>query len=237
MIVDCHNHIGYRKGAYFSAEQCIQWMEESGVDRAVVFAQCEAIDNDYVAESAARYPQSLIGFAQLNPWDYSAVEDLSRYCAQLGLRGLKLNPTRHGYALDRHQILDPLFEVSEALGIVIISHGKDDLFTMPGKFEAMARAFPKVPLIMAHMGLDRAFNAALRAARRHKNLYLDTAGVHPKAISSAIEEVGPEKILMGTDAPWGRFSLSLQAVDAATDDLSIRNLIKGGNLARLLDLN
>ncbi len=236
MILDCHNHIGYRIGAYFSAEELIDWMDKAGVDKAVAFAQCELpIDNNYVAEVAAKYPDRIIGFALLNPWDYQAAEDLSRLTTQCGLKGLKLNPTRHGFAMDRAELLDPLFEVAAQRKIPIIAHGKDDLFSMPGKFEAMAKRHPKVNLIMAHMGVDRALAAAIRAAKRCPNLYLDTSSVSPNAIREALHGVGPEKIIMGTDAPWGRFELSIEAVKQATSDPAARDLIMHQNLLRVLE--
>jgi len=235
MIVDCHNHIGYRIGAYFSGEEMIQWMDKAGVDKAVAFYQCEEpLDNMYVADIASKYPNRIIGFALLNPWDYRAVEDLSRLTTQHGLQGLKLNPTRHGYSMDRTEILDPLFEVAAHRKIPIIAHGKDDLFTMPGKFEIMAKRHPRVNLIIAHMGVDRALGAAIRAAKRNKNIYLDTATVSPNAIREAIKGVGPEKILMGTDAPWGRFELSIAAVEKATSDFHQRDLIMHENILRVL---
>jgi predicted TIM-barrel fold metal-dependent hydrolase len=235
MIIDCHNHIGYRIGAYFSGEELIEWMGKAGVDKAVAFAQCELpIDNEYVASIAEKYPDRVIGFALLNPWDYRAVEDLSRLTTQRGLKGLKLNPTRHGFAMDRAEILDPLFEVAAYRKIPIIAHGKDDLFSMPGKFEAMAKRHPKVNLICAHMGVDRALGAAIRAAARCPNLYLDTSSVSPNAIREALKGVSAEKIIMGTDAPWGRFELSIEAVRQATDDPVKRDLIMHQNILRVL---
>ena len=237
MKLDCHNHIGYRIGAHFSAEEIIEWMDKAEVDMAVVFPQCESpIDNEYVADSAEKYPDRLVGFAQLVPWDYDAPQELSRLTTQRGLRGLKLNPTRHGYALDRIQILDPLFEIAASRGIPIISHGKDDLFSMPGKFKTMADRHPRVTLIMAHMGVDRAFNAACRVANQCPNLYLDTAGVAPKYVKKALDAVGPEKIVMGTDAPWGRFELSIEAVKRSTSDKAAQKQIMGGNMKQILGM-
>ena len=235
MIIDCHSHIGYRIGAYYSGEELIASMDKAGVDRAVAFYQCEEpLDNMYVVDVAAKYPDRIIGFALLNPWSYQAAEELSKLTTFHGLRGLKLNPTRHGYSFDRTEILDPLFEIAAQRKIPIISHGKDDIFTMPGKFERMACRHPRVNIIMAHMGVDRALHSAIRAAKRCKNIFLDTATVSPKAIREALEAVGPEKILMGTDAPWGRFKLSIQAVESATSDPYARDLIMHENILRVL---
>lgn len=237
MILDSHNHIGYRKGEYFAVEEVISWMDKAGIDKIVVFTQCETPDNIYVAKAMQKYPDRLIGFAYSEPWEFTAEEELYRCFTEYNMKGLKLNPTKQSFALDRHDLVDILFKICEKKNCPIVSHGASDIFNMPNKFAAMARQFPGVNLIMAHMGLPDAFDSALRLVKSLKNLYLDTAGVDPQAIKKAIKEVGPEKILMGSDTPWGRFELSIHAVEAATSDKSARELIMGGNLQRLLNLS
>ena len=152
------------------------------------------------------------------------------------MSGLKLNPTRHGFALDRYSILDPIYKICAKKSIPIISHGASDLFTMPSKFASVASEYPDLTLILAHMGLPDAFKSALRAVKRHPRMYLETAGVPWAAIAEAIEAVGADRILMGTDASWGRFELSIEAVKRATSDSRERDLIMGENLARVLGM-
>lgn len=234
MIIDSHNHLGMRKGENFPPETIIEWMDRAGVDTAVVTTQPESIDNDYVARAQSRYPERLIGYAVINPWDYSAEDELRRALGPLGLKGLKLNPIRHGYALDRHEIVDPLFQICREFGVPILCHGGSDLFTMPGKFDEMARVFPDVTLILAHIGEPDAVDAAIRVAQRRDNVYVDTAGISLGTLKQAIARLNPEKILMGTDASWGRFELSIQTVLRATTDERARRLILGENIARIL---
>ena len=113
MIIDSHNHIGKRKGINFTAEEMIEWLDKAGVDACVVTSQVETINNDYVAEMQKKYPDRIIGYAVVNPWEWEAEEELERCFRDLNLYGLKLNPTRHGFALDRHEIVDPLFKICE----------------------------------------------------------------------------------------------------------------------------
>lgn len=234
MIFDSHNHIGFRKGEYFSVEEMIDLMDKNHIDKAVVFTQCETPDNKYVATSVAKFPDRLVGFTYIDPWQFSAEEELSRYITEFGFKGVKLNPTKQAYALDRHSIVDMIFEICGKKHLPILSHGASDLFSMPSKFATMARLFPNVNLIMAHMGLPDAFDTALRAVKTLKNLYIDIAGVHPRAVKQALQEVGAEKILMGTDSPWGRYELSIMAIKEATNDPLQQKLIMGENIQRLL---
>jgi len=181
-----------------------------------------------------KHPDRLIGFAYLDPWQYTAEEELCRCVTEYGMKGLKLNPTKQAFAIDRHSLLDPIFEICAAKRLPIVVHGTSDLFCMPSKFATMARAFPNVTLIMAHMGLPDAFDSAMRVVGRYANLFVDTSGVSPRAVREALEAVGPEKILMATEVPWSRFEASIRAVEQATADPAERELIMGGNILRLL---
>ncbi len=236
MIIDSHNHLGFRKGESFPIETLIEWLDKAGVDGCVVTTHPESIDNDYVAMAQNKYSNRIFGYAVVNPWLYSAEEELERCFRDLHFYGLKLNTLRHGYALDRHQIVDPIFEICDKYKKPVLCHGESDIFNLPGKFEEMARTFPNVNIILAHIGQPDAIESAIRAANRYDNIYVDTAGVSLNTLKMAIAGMDPHKILMGTDASWGKFELSIDLVKRATEDEEIRKLIMGENIIRLLDL-
>lgn len=236
MIIDSHNHMGKRKGVDFPAESMIEWMDKAGVDACLVTSQVEAINNDYIAEMQLKFENRIFGYAVVNPWDYIAEEELERCFRDLNLYGLKLNPLRHGFALDRHSIVDPLFEICERYDKPILVHGQSDMFNMPGKFDEMAETFPNVKIILAHIGEPDAIDTAIRVVNRRENVYVDTAGIQLSTLKRAVNEIDPNKILMGTDAPWGDFNLSIELVEKATEDEEIRQKILGKNAARLFKL-
>lgn len=236
MIIDSHNHMGKRKGVDFPAESMIEWMDKAGVDACLVTSQVEAINNDYIAEMQLKFENRIFGYAVVNPWDYIAEEELERCFRDLNLYSLKLNPLRHGFALDRHSIVDPLFEICERYDKPILVHGQSDMFNMPGKFDEMAETFPNVKIILAHIGEPDAIDAAIRVVNRRENVYVDTAGIQLSTLKRAVNEIDPNKILMGTDAPWGDFNLSIELVEKATEDEEIRQKILGKNAARLFKL-
>ena len=68
-----------------------------------------------------------------------------------------------------------------------------------------------------------------------KNVYIDTASVQLSTLKKALKEIDPNKIMMGTDAPWGDFTLSIDLVKKATDDIEIQNKILGENIVRVLN--
>ena len=235
MKIDAHNHIGKKKGVSVSVDDFIKSMDEAGIDKAVVFSFSEQIDNDYVIESVKRYPDRLFGFVTINPWSTTSEEDLEKAFSTDEIYGLKLHPVKHAYALDDHSLLDPLFKICEKYNKPVLVHGQSDMFNMPGKFDEMAETFPNVTLIMAHIGEPDAIDAAIRVAKRRKNVYIDTASVQLSTLKKALKEIDPNKILMGTDAPWGDFTLSIDLVKKATDDIEIQNKILGENIVRVLN--
>jgi uncharacterized protein len=234
MIFDVHNHIGKRKGLTFTAEELLQQMDETGIDRAVVFSMSESIDNDYVGKAVKAYPDRLTGFVMVNPWSESAEDDIRRGVHDLGLRGLKLHPIRHGFVFDDHFLLDPIFALCDELSLPVIAYGAADVASVPNHFEEMANTFPHVPFIMAHMGYMYETNSAIDVAHRTPNVYLETSGVFVRQVQNALRKVGAAKLIFGTDTPKEDFSFSLERIRMATTDPGECEQILGQNLLGLL---
>lgn len=233
-IVDAHNHIGQRKGLNTPVESLIEQMDKAGVDRAVVFSQSERVDNPYVAEALRRYPDRLIAFAMINPWHDEAEDELRHCVNELGFRGMKLHPVKHGYSLDEHFLLDPLFEICTEHSLPTIAYGAADIASIPNHFEEMARSFPESDFIIAHMGYMYETNSAISVSARNENIYLETSGVFVRQIQEALRVVGPKKIIWGSDTPKDDFSFSMEKVRLATSNEDERALIFGDNILRLL---
>jgi uncharacterized protein len=239
MIVDVHNHIWSGKRFHHTdpqtVEMLIERMDKSGIERAVCFSRPNQIDNDYVAGAAKGYPDRITGFVVINPWAPDAVQELERGFADLGLRGLKLHPTLSGFPIDAHELVDPLFEVCDAYGYPVLSHAMGDhAWLAPSRFEEMAQTFPGVDIIMAHSGFLLAHDIMVRAAGRNDNLYLGTSVSSAFDVKMAVEEIGPKKVLMGTDTPWGYYEMELLKMELAVPNARDRDLVMGGNLLRLL---
>jgi predicted TIM-barrel fold metal-dependent hydrolase len=178
LIIDAHCHAG--KGQAMSApwttragvEVTLDHMAEAGIDRTVIFPinneQFEK-PNQEIAEICGRYPGKFIGFAKHDPQtEAGRIAAMLRHeIESLGLRGLKLHrlPTR--------EVLDVVGELS----IPILYHPEK-----VANFHMIAAEYPKVPLIMAHLGSFASHDwtehlEAIEVARRYPNVYLDTSSV------------------------------------------------------------
>jgi len=237
MIIDGHCHIGPHPEYAYTAEKLVESMDEEGVDKAIVFSFVDAINNDYVANAAKKFSDRLIGFACINPMRERAREELMRSIEFLGLKGIKLHPSRHGYAPSNHRIVDPILKICAEFKIPIIIHGGDDLLTHPFEIEEMAKGFPEVTVIIAHAGFMWLCDQARMVAKRNNNILLDTAALIQGEITANVKEVGASKVVMGTDKPvGGSAQLALKMIELAVPNKQERNLIAGGNYAKLLKL-
>lgn len=236
LVIDAHNHIGIRHGAKQMPADLVAKMDQAGVDRAVVFPFCEGgFTNDIVVEAMQQFPDRLIPYCCVDAWrKEQAVEELRHCIEDLGFKGLKLHPTIHGYHLADHGLVDPLFAAARDLHIPIIVHGASDLFNAPPEFGEMARSFPEVPLMMAHMGVFWSTDQAIYYARQNKNLYLETSRAPIYEISVAVRELGPEKVIWGTDSPFVDYEWEFKKMVRATASPEGYQKIVGENLANLL---
>jgi predicted TIM-barrel fold metal-dependent hydrolase len=235
-IIDAHNHIGIRHGASQSGWDLLEKMDKVGVDRALCLPFVEGtIDNDVVAREVAAAPERLIPFCAVNPWDgAAALEEIRRCVEELGFVGLKLHPTLHGYRLADHGLMDPVFSAARDLGVIVTCHGASDLYNNPREFSEMAGTFPDVPLLMVHMGYFWETDLAIEVSGQHPNLYLDTSRAPIFEIAQAVREIGPEKVIWGTDSPFVDYELEFQKM-ARVGSADAYELVMGANISRLLE--
>jgi predicted TIM-barrel fold metal-dependent hydrolase len=235
-VIDCHTHVG--TGTELTApwytiadpQEILRRHKEAGIDQACIFPISHDTfeeANREVAEIVRRYPGHFIGYAKHDPVNEKGRirAMLLRECREMGLRGLKLHvkPTP--------EVLDTVAE----LGIPVIWH--------PGRvamFDDVARAYPTVDLILAHLGSDlsgdyREHLAAIEMAHRYPNVYLDTgACMFTRYLEQAIRELGPSRICYGSDEPEVDCRLEIFKIRMLQLPKEQEAMILGGNLQRLL---
>ncbi len=243
MIIDGYNNTweqsnrsDYLAGDGFTAEHMLKAMDAAGVDMAVACSLGQAIDNRYIRTAQRRWPERIIGFGQVNPRLDGAAAEVGRIAAS-GMRGIKLHPTMHGYHFCDHALLDPVFAACAEHGLAVLVNALDDPFCAPLAVEEIARAFPAVPVLIAHMGTVWNVMEAILVAERTPNLYLETSAAQLLDVRTAYQRLGPGKIIMGTDWPGSDFDLERAKIARAIPDLADRHRVEGGNLAVLLGLD
>lgn len=237
MILDAHNHVGDREGARQTGADLVAKMDAAGVDKAVMFPFVEGnFTNDAVKVAFDQYPGRLIPYCAVNPWQPDAAAEVRRCVRDWRFKGLKLHPTLNGYHLADRRLVDPLFEEAESLGIPIIAHGASDLYNAPPEFAEMARRFPKVKLLMAHMGFFWSVDQAIAYAKEIPNLFLETSRAPIYEIAVAVRELGPDRVIWGTDSPFVDYEWEFKKMERCSPDRAVYRQVVGGTMADLLGI-
>ncbi|MBC9935841.1 MULTISPECIES: amidohydrolase family protein [unclassified Leucobacter] len=243
MIIDAYNNTwqaggtsDYLTAESYTPETMIRHMDEAGVDKAVGCSLGQMIDNDFIAETVEQSRGRVIGFGQVDPRKNDAVQVVNDV-ARLGLKGLKLHPTMHGYHFADHGLLDPVFTAAADNGLTVLVNALDDPFCAPFSIEEISKAFPNVPLLIAHMGTVWNVTEAMIVAERNEHIYLETSGTQLIEVQMAYRRLGAEKLVMGTDWPGNHFDLERAKIARAIPDADDRALVEGLNLGRILGIS
>jgi predicted TIM-barrel fold metal-dependent hydrolase len=114
--------------------------------------------------------------------------------------------------------------------------GKDKYlnFASAERIHEIVSAFKNVQFIIGHAGLGE-MNAMLKLCGAYRNVYADTSFQPPETITQLIDTLGGDKILFGSDWPYGFRKASIgAAMKACEGDDSLLNAVLYGNAARLL---
>jgi predicted TIM-barrel fold metal-dependent hydrolase len=193
------------------------------------------VPNDYVATYVRRHPDKLIGFAGIDPTSRRCQEDLARSAEELGLRGIVLSPGKQGFHPADTRAME-VYAEAERRQMPILFHSGGHLseasrleFARPALLDEVARAFPKLRIVISQMGHPFYEETSVLLAK-HPRLYADVGGVTRRpwqaynALIFAHEHGVMPKLLFASDFPYGNAADTIEAL------YSINHISQGSNL-------
>lgn len=231
-------------------------MDDNGVDHSVIFGfpwsdpDTARRNNDYILESVSRHPHRFSGFCCLDPSMEGAAAEVSR-CLDAGLSGVgELAFYQSGIDRAARHSLDAIAALCRQHNRPMLIHTNEPVgHNYPGKtpntlaqIYALVKRFADLKLILAHWGGGIFFYELLKKEVRETlaNVYFDTAAspylYQPKIYPTAIDLVGADRILMGSDYPLLPPSRYIQEMKQAGVDRVHRRAICGENARALLQL-
>jgi len=243
LLIDAHNHVGgpdISDKKSQSGSEIIKALDSTNVDRAVIFPFNNPdpslgfkFANDYIADVVSDYPDQLIGFGRVDPTNVDrALKEVERLSTDLGLVGLKLHPRAQQFYPDDGGLHKVLTKASK-LGLVVVFDSGSDFAPWSGMAE-MAKQFSEVPMIMAHMRKA----GYIEAAKSASNIYLGTTKVQPELIVEAVQQIGADRIISGSDSPYVSIQAEYDKI-MSLNQLSVgeKDQILGLNMARILNID
>ncbi|UCF97528.1 MAG: amidohydrolase [Spirochaetaceae bacterium] len=269
MLIDFHYHCA---DAADAVDELLKDMDASGMDKTLLmggptdayweYRQCGFASNERVAKAVKAHPDRLIGNVYIEPREPDFLGTLKRYLDQ-GFRAVKLFPPV-GFSPDEER-LHPLYEEIERREVPVLAHAgqtnikliskepkvrkaTDSRFSNPMNFDQLARLFPKVIFVLAHMGYPF-FTEAMSVAHANENVYLDISGSGPwtDGIPLVFNALGGhhyipidfKRVVWGSDNTlpqaehMARMGTYLRLMGAGSEE---RKLIFGENAKRLLKI-
>lgn len=187
-------------------------------------------ENDWTAAEAARYPDRLVAFCGVSPMRDYAVTEIDRCARELGMKGLKLHFANSGVNVLNPAHVERARAVFRAanrnrMPIVVHLWTNDPSYGAEHSRVFLEQILPEAPDVVvqvAHLagagpgyGPDAALAPLAEAVAagdpRTRNLYFDvTTSVtfaspasETEMVARRIRQIGPERILFGSDGAWG----------------------------------
>lgn len=242
----------------------IRDMDASGVHTALIQPTAGAGPED-VAKAVKRYPGRLqplysngkrqVSGAAWKTIDLSPIKDHAKHYLEeekfVGIGELIVGDfTQEGAPKQIADALTPFLEIVAPYKKPVqiptawtnfatpLEHG------IPMFVDYLAERFPEVPFVITKMGrsYDFIFEIALAVAYKHWNVYFDTAQSRPEHVARAVSELGPERVMFGTDwcdiwreynEPTGIYPNSLGMLERAGLSQSERDWVLGRTAATL----
>lgn len=245
------------------ADRWVQELDRHRVARAALIASVPG-DEDSVATAVARHRSRFVGFFMLDPTRPDAADRTRRAVGELKLRCICLFPAMQQYSLHEPAVAQIADIAAANPGVVIFVHcgvlsvgvrkklGLQSRFDIrygnPLDLHTLAGARPGVPFIIPHFGAGL-LREALMVADLCPNIHLDTSSsnrwlaYHPgltlaAVFRQALEVVGPDRLLFGTDSSffprgWNHavYDAQLAALDEA--GAGVKQRVFSGNFDRL----
>ena len=244
-------------------ESLVEYMDRAKVDRSVVlpldFGTVEAARtsveeyNDWVFESADRYPDKLIPFMGIDPTRPEAIRLMRKYHSKFEARGIKIYPPNGFYPYEER--LRPFWDEVKDMGLLVVTHAGaswgplDEERSRPIHLRPVLERYPDVKIIVAHLGGKyRADTYAM--APHYDNMYTDCSALQgwlpgePGVVIERLKEAFSHmdgRLIFGTDWPLFDMAYPYESWCCFIKERSFcsearREMLLGGTMRKLLGI-
>lgn len=236
------NLVPFHNGTVTSLKE---YMEKSGVDRAVVLniatnPKQQKNVNDF---AISINHGNITAFGSVHPEAPNALEELERIHAA-GLKGIKLHPDYQDFFVDEERMF-PIYQKAASLGLITVFHAGVDIgypepvHNTPQRLRKALPYFGDAIVVDAHMGGYMLWNDVEKYLLG-TNVYLDTSYSYSRLpkdqAKRMIDKHGADRFLFGSDMPWSGMDLELRFLESLQLPEEDMERILSGNAQRILQL-
>ena len=235
-VVDSHAHLGFYAGfnVKLSAKELVKLMNKNRVTSSLV----SSLPNRLTFKAVKNYPERIYGLIWVNPHLGKKALSLINDAVKAGFKGIKMHPLLDTFLPDQ-DIVYPIVEHAIKHKLPMLFHCGHPPWSLPWHFGNLADRYPDATIILGHMGHGHIvyINGAIEVAKKHENVLLETSAMPmPSKIKEAVEFVGADRVLYGSDVPFGHPAVEILKVKVS--ELSERELsmVLGENAIKVFKL-
>lgn len=226
----------------------IEKMDEWGVTASVVLNIAtnpkQMINvNNFAIATKSEYGDRLYPLGSVHPdSDYWDIE-LDRIKVS-GLGGVKLHPDYMQTPFDSPKFT-PILDFAAELGLFVIIHAGFDVISpdfihaTPEMIVRVKKRHPKLKLVAAHFGANKLWDEVY-SVLAGEDIYIDTSlatvyGLERSLAEKILARHDPERVLFGSDAPWGSAARTRDYIDSLAIGDDAKEKIFSQNALALLE--
>lgn len=229
----------------YGVERLLHAMEKHGIDHAVILSLEPLTSTQNILELIKPFRDKLSVFASVHRNESDPVGYFKNFVDSGAVSGLKIHPIVGGFACGElyYKVKDLVAFASERSLPIMIHTGHipvDHLKGVSGcsdidALEPLFSDFPKAKFILGHIGWE-SWRRALAMGKRYPNIWVETSWQSASVIRRAVDTLGAERVIFGSDYPL--FNQQL-AIDQLRNALTAKEfvLVASVNAKRLLRLD
>jgi predicted TIM-barrel fold metal-dependent hydrolase len=231
----------------------LEIMDKNGIDHSVICSLEPFITTEEILEVIRPHRARLSLFASVARDEVDGTAYFAKFVESGEISGLKIHPLVGGYACGE------LFDRTKGSVQVAVDHNLPIMFhaghipksTIAGltrgceeleSLEPLIAAFPTGKFILAHIGWEL-WREVLLMAKKYPNISVETSWQPARIIRRAIDELGPERVIFGSDFPIYKQSSALKQVEKAVTDrefvyvanVNAKRMLEGSKIPRRLE--
>ena len=244
-INDIHIHIGSSSiiKNHLSADKIFYYREKFGLDHLMIFSLDVDIEknNEKIIELSKKN-DFLHGLYWIQKSRINEDVKILRKEIGSGIVGVKFHGVFENKPITA-DVYEPVLEILEEKKSILLIHCGRYKDGSPKSNSSyihaleIAKKYPKIKVVLAHMGGNDTgiVKAAVVAAKHIPNSFFETSGISTSyRVEYAIEVLGAERILFGSDFPWCSFRSMYYGVEDALISEQDKEMIFTKNFLNLL---
>ncbi len=197
--------------------------------------------NEPIFQAVADKPDRFLGWVFVNPQGGTdQIQELNKWKDKPGFIGVKAHPFWHRY--QPVELLPVAVQLAKMEKPLLIHAG----FDAHGDYDVLLQKVPDLKLILAHAGFPL-YSDTWNKIKNNKNVYVDlsqTSYLNDRTTRQAIEYLGVERCLFGTDGPYGvhgdddlfDYSFIKRRIERLFPDKEIEKKLLGENFLELIHI-